>query len=156
MTGIGVRPAVAVGIAAAALAACGSEAAGDLGALRSPPMGSGTFGVFEGKTPCSDCERIKVRLTLFARPDRGTPTGYLLERIYVGKGDERTVDEGGWQTTTGSPTDADAVVVILNPTAPQEFRRFQRVGDNILLMLDDRCLPRVGDAQHNFTLSRTA
>ena len=131
MTGIGVRPAVA------------ADGFGHLRCLRR-------------QDALSDCERIKVRLTLFARPDRGTPTGYLLERICVGNGDQRTVDEGGWQTTTGSPTDADAVVVILNPTAPNEFRRFQRVGDNILLMLDDRGLPRVGDARHNFTLSRTA
>jgi hypothetical protein len=68
VTGIGVRRAVVVGIAAVIVAASGSEAAEDLGALRSPPMGSHTYGVFEGKTPCSDCERIKVWLQALRLP----------------------------------------------------------------------------------------
>jgi hypothetical protein len=64
------------------------------------------------------------------------------------------VNQGTWQTTTGSPTAADAVLVQLNSAAP-EFQRFQRIGDDILLILDERDQPRVGDAQHSFTLSRT-
>ena len=147
---------VAAALLIAPLAACGGATAQpiDLDELRSPPQGSRTFGVYEGKTPCGDCERIKVALTLFVDQETNAPTKYLLERIYVGKGDDRTINEGTWQTTTGSPTDAEAVVVQLD-TAPPEFHRYQRVGKEILLILDAGDRPLVGDAQHSFTLSQT-
>jgi hypothetical protein len=147
-----------LGAAAVVLAAaCSSaEPAGaDLDALRAPPEGSRALGVFEGKTPCADCERVKVRLTLFEDIRTRTPTEYVLERIYVGNGDDRTVSEGTWRTTTGAPTDAEAIVVDLRSTAPPEFRRFQRVGDDILLILGQDDQPRVGNAEHSFALSRT-
>ena len=96
-----------------------------------------------------------MSLTQFADSRTNTPTEYPLERIYVGKADDRTVNEGAWQTTLGAPTDADVVVVDLDPTARPELSRFQRVGNDILLILDDTDQPRVGDAQHSFTLSRT-
>jgi hypothetical protein len=69
-------------------------------------------------------------------------------------GARREGDDRARQTTTGSPTDAEAVVVQLD-TAPPEFHRYQRVGKEILLMLDAGDRPLVGDAQHSFTLSQT-
>jgi hypothetical protein len=100
--------------------------------------------------------RRRLRLCLLRDAARVTPrlSKFLLERIYVGKGDDRTINEGTWQTTTGSPTDAEAVVVQLD-TAPPEFHRYQRVGKEILLILDAGDRPLVGDAQHSFTLSQT-
>lgn len=137
------------------VAGMGSGAAcTEVAALPSPEPGAAVYGVFEGRVPCQDCERIKVRLTLFEDPASSDPAACTLERIHVGKGDDRTVDSGGWRTTIGAPTDSDATVVVLDP-GPPEFARYQHVGPDILLILDGASQPRVGDASGSFTLSRT-
>ena len=61
---------------------------------------SAPYGVFEGRVPCDSgapCERVKVRLTLFRNPETLGPTDYMLERIYVGMGNDRTTTRGRWQ-----------------------------------------------------------
>jgi hypothetical protein len=118
------------------------------------PMGSRLYGVFEGKTPCDDCERIKFALTLFVDETSGRSTTYVLERIYVGKGNDRTVTEGDWGRFTGIPLDADARYYALAGTE-EDVGRYLAVGENLLLLLDSNYEPRVGNASHSFTLSRT-
>lgn len=120
-----------------------------------PPAGSELYGVFEGKTPCEDCERVKLWLVLHRSLQDQSPTRYILGRIYVGRGNERHITEGRWTSSTGTPTDADAVVYRLDAASPDELSRYLPIGPNILLVLDPNLEPRVGDASHSFALSRT-
>jgi hypothetical protein len=122
---------------------------------RRPPPGSRMHGVFEAKVPCADCQLVKVRLTLHRDIADGLPTTYVLERIYVGKGNDRHTTRGQWSEATGARVDPEGFIVALDDATPDEFRRFLAVGDDLLLMLDAELEPRVGDNVHSFTLSRT-
>jgi hypothetical protein len=123
----------------------------------SPPLAEpappDVFGVFEGRIPCTGCERIKVRLTLSS--DGAEPAGFRLELIHVGQGDERQVSEGEWWIESGAAHGPDATTYVLDERAPDEFRRYLAVGDDILLFIDADGVLVVGDAGHSFTLSRT-
>lgn len=121
---------------------------------REPPSGSVRLGVFEGKVPCSDCNKVKVRLTLHRDAQTLAPTSYVLERINVGNDDARLITEGTWTTAVGSPVDERLAVAVL-ATAPPGFTRYLMLGANLLLVLDDKLEPRVGNALYSFTLSRT-
>jgi hypothetical protein len=116
------------------------------------------FGVFEGRVPCGDyCERIKVRLTLFQDASTFQPTEFQLERIYVGKGDERHIVRGTWRTfPVPNLYGAPAISLDLprdGTQPPGQAGTYLQLG-NVLLELDG-LEPRVGDASHSFTLSRT-
>jgi NlpE N-terminal domain len=120
----------------------------------SPPAGSRLYGVFEGKTPCDDCERIKFALTLHVNDSTGAASTYVMERIDVGKGNDRTVTQGDWSRQVTIPLDPAAKYYAL-AGSPAELGRFWAIGDNLLLMLDEDLQPRVGNAEHSYTLSRT-
>jgi hypothetical protein len=112
------------------------------------------LGVYEGKIPCPDCERTKVRLTLYTNKNN-SPTEYKLERIYVGKGDDRTTTTGSWTISQGISSNPSATVYQLDSNSPSEFRSYYAVDNNLLLFLDENKNLKVGDAAHSFTLSRT-
>lgn len=122
---------------------------------RAPPPGSSRVVVFEGKTPCGNCNRVKIRLTLHRDEVTGAPTEHILERIGVGLSDERHVTRGPWTLATGSAVDPGASIVNLAGDTPAEYAHYQRVGETLLLLLDDNLQPRVGNAEHSFTLSLT-
>jgi hypothetical protein len=111
------------------------------------------LGVFEGKIPCDDCERIKVRLSLYVKENNSA--GYTLERIYVGKGDDRTTNSGNWTISQGIKVNPNALVYILDSNSPTDFRYYYAVDDNLLLMLNGTMDLKVGDASGSYTLSRT-
>jgi hypothetical protein len=136
------------------LMACAEEAPASPVPNLEPPAGSVRFGIFEGKVPCSGCERIKMRLTLHRDERDDSPTVYVLERIEVGHGNERLISRGTWTTAEGSPTAPCATVVTLDGS-PDAFRRYLLLGTNLLLMLDQNLEPLVGNDVHSFTLSRT-
>lgn len=111
------------------------------------------IGVFEGKIHCADCQQTKVRLTLYLNKDKSP--GYLLERVYVGKGNDVTKTSGSWTVSKGINIDPDAVVYQLDGNSPAEFGSYYAVDNNLLLFLDENKNLRVGDAAHSYTLSRT-
>jgi hypothetical protein len=129
----------------------------DAAGTGSPPLvqpgPTDLYGVFEGRIPCVDCERVKVRLTLST--DDAAPTDYVLELIHVGQGDARQVSEGSWRIESGAAADSDAATYVLDEHAPEGYRHYLAVGDDILLFLDAAGRLVVGDAGHSFTLSRT-
>lgn len=104
-----------------------------------PPDGddqSVVLGVFEGISPCADCERIKMKLTLYTDPATQGAAGYSLEQVYVGKGDQKFTEEGSWDYLRGTPTDENATVYILNPDRPKENQMyFLKISDNEIKML---------------------
>lgn len=105
--------------------------------------------------PCSDCQLIKVRLTLHRSAQDGSPTDYVLERIYVGKGNDRHTTRGTWTESSGARVDPEGKLVELDANSPEDFGRLLALGENLMLILDAELEPRVGDAAHSFTLSRT-
>lgn len=56
----------------------------------------------------------------------------------------------------GRPLNPDAVVYRLGGDAPDEFRNWLALGEDLLLLLDSDLRPRLGDASHSFTLSRAS
>ncbi|MGH7209407.1 MAG: copper resistance protein NlpE N-terminal domain-containing protein, partial [Nitrospiraceae bacterium] len=68
--------------------------------------------------PCADCETVKFALVLYRNPETSAPTTYLLARVYVAKGDERTVNAGTWAMTHGTKLDPQALVYQLDSNAP--------------------------------------
>jgi hypothetical protein len=123
--------------------------------LVKPPAGSVMYGVFEGRTPCPDCEKIKTGLTLHQSAKKKTPTTYVLQRVSVGKGNDTTVNQGKWKKFAGKGKYRNMTVIQLGGDVPPEYSHFLLVGDNLLLLLDADLEPRVGDSGFSFTLSRT-
>lgn len=117
--------------------------------------GDPVFAVFESRIPCADCEKIKFALALYRNRETKTPTTYKLARVYVAKGDDRTINEGTWAITHGTKSDPQAVVYQLDANAPQEFRSYWLISQDILFILDQDMNPRAGDAGYSYALNKT-
>ena len=118
-----------------------------------PPVnenGDSIFAVFESRIPCGDCQTIKIGLVLYWDRETKEPTTYQMSRVYVGKGNGRTVNEGVWTITHGTKLDPQAVVYQLDSSAPQEFQSYWAIGQDILFILDPEMNPRVGDAGYGY------
>lgn len=118
--------------------------------------------VFEGRIPCFEsgyvnCDKIKVALVLYEDQETKAPTTYKLARVYVAESLEgaRQVVQGDWTKSVGTNLDPDAEVYELDSNAPPEFRKYWKIGDGILLMLDEGLMPKVGTAGWSFVLNRT-
>lgn len=122
-----------------------------------PAAGSGTLPlVYAGTLPCADCPGIRTELTLIGDPPAPQGGGtYTLKETYLGSRDgDRTFEtRGRWLTLRGSADDRDATVYQLNPQPGGDPRYLQRIGDNVLRMLDRQQRPIVSSA--NYTLTRT-
>lgn len=141
-----------------------------LEALRAPPKGSARYGMFGGHTPCDEpCEKLKVAITLHEDAVDGTPTTFLLERVFVADGNIRHVSEGTWellpapdwfpQATVLKTTDEASPNSILPEdtdrlATPGDFSIWMILRDNVLVLLDDELEPRVGDGSESWTLDR--
>lgn len=122
--------------------------------------GDPVFAVFEGRTPCvgqmaiPDCNKIKVGLALYQNAQTQLPTTYLLARVGVGTGNDRITNAGTLTITHGTALDPQASVYQLDSNAPQEFRSYWAIGQDILFILDQDMAPRVGDAAYSYVLNR--
>lgn len=119
-------------------------------------QGDSVFAVFESRVPCEDCEKIKVALALYRNGVTHAPTTYALASVYVGRQPEqgRTVAAGIWTIGRGTALDTAATVYQLDTNAPQEFRNFWAISDDILFILDQGQRPRVGTAGYGYALNR--
>jgi len=116
--------------------------------------GNEVFAVFESRIPCDDCEKIKFALALYVDSKTQQPTTYQMARVYVGTGNDRTINTGTWTIIRGTSLDSQAVVYRLDENAPDEFQYFWAIGDNILFILDQGMNPRVGTAGYSYALNR--
>jgi hypothetical protein len=116
--------------------------------------GEAVAAVFESRIPCADCATIKFALALY-RDRAGAPSTYRMARVYVEKGNERTVNEGTWSMGRGTKLDPQAPVVRLDANAPAEFRAFWAIGEDILFVLGRDLSPRAGTAGYGYALNRT-
>jgi hypothetical protein len=122
--------------------------------------GDPAFADFENHVPCTDdferldgCDRMKFGIVFYRDAETGAPTSYVMSRIYVGLGDERTVDTGTWSIVHGTALDVEAIVYRLDSGAPPEFGAFWAIGEDILFVLDRELNPRVGDAGYSYALN---
>jgi len=123
-------------------------------------------GVFGGRTPCNTvlrelngisapgCQIIKCQLTLYQDAKTHTPTTFLLQTIYVAKGDTRYSTTGKWTMTQGTKTDPGAIVYQLDSEEPQISLALLKADDNILFFLDKERNFLVGNNYSSYTLNR--
>jgi hypothetical protein len=111
--------------------------------------------VLEGRIPCTvaDCARLKVQLVLYENRNDKTPSSYWLGLIGA-SGNDRVVRQGTWRARHGVQGYPDALVYVLDDHADEDLRYFWRVNDKILLVLDERMNPKVGNAAWGYMLSR--
>jgi len=95
----------------------------------------GLVGIFYGHLPCNDCQRQKTLLILFVDPKTNSPKSYTLERILVGKGNERHVTKGTWSLVKDKSRPG-ATIYELDNQAPVHMKRFWAVEKSTLLVLD--------------------
>lgn len=133
----------------------GGEAAEETLFQPANSRGDPLFGVYEGKAPCEDCNALKIGLALYRDDKTWAPTTYKLVRVYVGKNNDRVVNEGVWKVDGEVEGYPDAVVYELASSAPGEFESFWAINDDLLLILDEDGKPRVGNAGFGYLLNRT-
>jgi hypothetical protein len=116
--------------------------------------GDPILAVLEGRIPCSSasCSMRKVTLVLYEKKE-GAPASYWLGIIGT-HGNDRVVTQGNWETRRGVTDYPDALVYVLDSSVDGDLRYFWRVNDNIVLPLDERMSPRVGNAGWGYMLSR--
>jgi hypothetical protein len=124
--------------------------------------GDPVLAVYEGRVPCTDpakrgCDKVKLALVLYQDVRSGAPTTYRLAQVYVAEEPEgeRIVAEGTWSISHGTRLDPEASVYQLDAQAPAAWRSYWAIGPDILFILDDQRVPRVGTASWSYVLNRT-
>lgn len=113
------------------------------------------LGVFEGNIPCADCERIKMRLTLYQDPTTLGAAGYTLDQVYVGRIDTPISEQGTWDYLRGNDQDPNATIYGLNLDKPEPERMyFLKVGETAVQMLDPQMNPI--QSKLNYTLKKVS
>lgn len=122
--------------------------------------GDGDPADFENHVPCEidpapfeGCDRVKFGVVLYRDADTDEPTTFLISIVRVGAGDDRETIEGTWRITEGTALDPQDLVYELDTAAPGHLRNYWPIGDNILFMLDEQLMPRVGDAAYGYALN---
>lgn len=109
--------------------------------------------VYESRVPCSDCQRLKLAVAFYAKPQDSIPSSYIMSRVYVGKSDDRHTDKGNVVLKYGTSLDSNHKVYQLT-NAVNNFKNFWQMTDSLLFVLDDKFSPRVGDAGQGYVLNR--
>ena len=94
----------------------------------------------------------KVALVLYEKKE-AEPATYWIGVVGT-HGNDRTVFQGNWETRHGVTGYPDALVYALDSNVDGDLRFFWRVDDNIVLPLDERMSPKVGNAAWGYVLSR--
>jgi hypothetical protein len=129
---------------------------------------SDTVGIFYGRTPCykalreinnipaEGCQIIKCKLVLLQDTNTHTPTNFIIQTIYVGKGDNKYSATGTWKLLQGTIDDPAAVVYQLLPGQGklQDQLLLVKADDNILYFIDNDTHLLVGNSYCSYTLNR--
>lgn len=132
---------------------------------------------FVGTTPCgqmirplfkvaeqTDCALVEWTLTLYQDAVTHEPTTFKLTSInrYVVEGTNmysepgtKSATEGKWSIVKGNGSKRNAIIYRLNPGHPTLSMSFLKLSDNLIHALDPRGNLMVGNAFHNYTLTRT-
>ena len=132
------------------------------------PVISDTVGIFYGRTPCNKalrdinniseegCQIIKCKLVLLQDTNTHTPTNFIIQTIYVGKGDNKYTVTGTWKILQGTIDNPGAVVYQLLPAQSKSEDRLLllKADNNILYFLDNKTNLLVGNSYCSYTLNR--
>jgi hypothetical protein len=121
-------------------------------------QGDPIFAVYEGRTPCPDCQAapmVKMMLVLYHNPGTARPTTYWLGLVGT-DGNNRTIYQGSWTERRGVAGYPDAVAYQLDSHSPSSRSAYWRVNDDILLVLDQAMTPKPGNSAWGYMLSRYA
>ena len=128
-----------------------------------------TVAVFVGRTPCNEslrklhnitadgCNLIKCKLILLQDKKTQSPSNFVIQTIYVGKGDNRYSMSGKWKIMKGTPADPNAIIYQLLPDSPQPGNEILLVkaGDDLLFFINRDSQLLVGNDYCSYTLNRT-
>lgn len=129
---------------------------------------SDTVGIYYGRTPCNKalremnnisaegCQLIKCRLVLLQDTNTHAPTSFIMQTIYVGKGDNRYTVTGTWKLLEGTIDNPAATVYQLLPekSKSQNQLLLVKADNNILYFIDNDTQLLVGDSYTSYTLNR--
>lgn len=128
-----------------------------------------TVAVFVGRTPCNEslrrlhnitadgCNLIKCKLILLQNSKTQSPSGFVMQTIYVGKGDNRYSVTGKWKLMKGTAADPDAIVYQLLPDSTPTGSEILLVkaGSDLLFFINRDSQLLVGNDYCSYTLNRT-
>lgn len=129
---------------------------------REMPKGLSVYGIFEGRTPCSeisrqleanlprDCDHLKWQIIFFRDSLTMKPTKYTL----VTEMFERRPLQGKWKITHGSKTDPTAIVYELSYGNSGKSIYLLKGNENVLFILDENREFRIGNRDYSYTLNR--
>lgn len=129
---------------------------------------SDTVGIYYGRTPCNKalreinnisaegCQVIKCKLVLLQDTATHTPNNFIIQTIYVGKGDNRYTVTGTWKLLEGTIDNPSAVVyqLLAGTGKSQNKLLLVKADDNILYFIDNDTQLLVGDSYTSYTLNR--
>jgi len=129
---------------------------------------SDTVGIYYGRTPCNKalteinnispegCQLIKCKLVLLQDTTTHAPTNFLIQTIYVGKGDNKYSVTGTWKLSQGTIDNPAAVVYQLLPGEGRSLNPLLLVkaDDNILYFIGNDTQLLVGNSYSSYTLNR--
>ena len=129
---------------------------------------SDTVGIFYGRTPCNKtlreinnisaegCQVIKCKLVLLQDTNTHATANFIIQTIYVGKGDNRYTVTGSWKLLEGTIDNPAALVYQLLPAEVKSQNQLLLVkaDDNILYFIDNDTRLLVGDSYTSYTLNR--
>jgi hypothetical protein len=132
------------------------------------PVGSvlSSIGTFDCRAPCdkkllqlsdksaAGCNIIKLRLTLYQDSITHTPSSFLINKIYVGKGDTRYENTGKWEIVKGKRNGSDVIIYKLHAYKDNLEFNLLKGDNNLLFFLDENMNFQVGDYYTSFTLNR--
>ena len=132
------------------------------------PVSSDTVGIFYGRTPCDKalreinnisaegCQLIKCRLVLLQDTNAHIPTNFIIQTVYVGKGDNTYRVTGTWKLLEGTIDNPGAVVYQLLPDGAKSQNQLLllKADDNILFFIDNDTHLLVGNTYCSYTLNR--
>jgi hypothetical protein len=141
--------------------------------FRPIPNGPTVFGIFEGRPPYveiakqlqistdADCEKLKCDLTLYHDPVTHQPTMYKL--LIVGGGDvikqegnsyRQKILKGKWAIIKGIKSNPGAEVYELQLSNPTSYLYLLKGDENVLFILDEKKVLRIGNEDFSYTLNR--
>lgn len=116
--------------------------------------GDSFLAAYESRIPCGDCERLKFALVVYGDIITKVPSSYMMARVYVGKNNDRIINSGIMSAFSGTVINTADTVYRLDTNAPDEYKLFWRINNDLLFILNDNLTPKVGDAGHGYALNR--
>lgn len=127
-----------------------------------PPKGKGLFGIFEGRSPCAqinkliganlpaDLDHLKWQVIFYRDSVTLKPTTFsLITEMF-----DRKPMTGKWTITHGAKNNPTATIYALDWGQPGKVIHLLKGDENVLFVLDENLEFMTGDADFSYTLNR--